>query len=282
MKPESFAFLSKWLHDRTGLVLGPDKLYLVESRLSPVARKWNLAGLDAVVAEIRGNRGADFIADVSDAMMTNESFFFRDIRPFEQFSDMVLPKLMQARAAQKRLRIWSAAASTGQEPYTLAMLLKEQESKLAGWRLEIVGTDISREALDRAKAGVYTQFEVQRGLPVQLLIKYFRQNGDKWSVNDTLKQMVQLREFNLLQDPTSLGQFDVVFCRNVLIYFDQATKGAVLGRIANLMPPDGVLYLGGSETVLGITEKFAPMQGQRGIYCVAGGVAPAAAVAARA
>jgi chemotaxis protein methyltransferase CheR len=264
------------------LVLGPDKLYLVESRLSPVARKWNLAGLDAVVAEIRGNRGADFIADVSDAMMTNESFFFRDIRPFEQFSDMVLPKLMQARAAQKRLRIWSAAASTGQEPYTLAMLLKEQESKLAGWRLEIVGTDISREALDRAKAGVYTQFEVQRGLPVQLLIKYFRQNGDKWSVNDTLKQMVQLREFNLLQDPTSLGQFDVVFCRNVLIYFDQATKGAVLGRIANLMPPDGVLYLGGSETVLGITEKFAPMQGQRGFYCVAGGVAPAAAVAARA
>ena len=236
MKPEGFAFLSKWLYERTGLVLGPDKLYLVESRLSPIARKFNLSGLDAIVVELRSGRTGDFVTEVSDAMMTNESFFYRDVKPFDQFRDMVLPKLVQARAATRKLRIWSAASSTGQEPYTLAMLLKEQEAKLAGWKVEIVGTDISRDALDRAKAGLYTQFEVQRGLPVQMLLKYFKQQGDRWLIAEPLRQMVQYREFNLLSDPGTLGQFDIVFCRNVLIYFDQATKGAVLGRIARTMP----------------------------------------------
>jgi chemotaxis protein methyltransferase CheR len=274
MKPEGFAYLSKWLYDRTGLVLGPDKLYLVESRLSPVARKYNLTGLDAIIVELRSGRAGEFATEVSDAMMTNESFFYRDVKPFDQFRDLVLPSLLQARAAVRRIRIWSAASSTGQEPYTLAMLIKEAEAKLQGWKVEIVGTDISKEALDRAKAGLYTQFEVQRGLPIQMLMKYFRQQGDRWQISDALKQMVQFREFNLLQDPTTLGQFDVVFCRNVLIYFDQATKGAVLGRIAKLMPADGYLYLGGAETVLGISERFAPIAGQRGIYALS---SPAAA-----
>ncbi|MBL8697229.1 MAG: protein-glutamate O-methyltransferase [Alphaproteobacteria bacterium] len=283
MKPDSFAFLSKWLYERTGLVLGPDKLYLVESRLSPVARKFNLAGLDAIVVEIKSGRGGEFATEVSDAMMTNESFFYRDVKPFDQFKDLVLPRMMQARASVRRLRIWSAAASTGQEPYTLAMIIKEMDAKLAGWKIEIVGTDISREALDRAKAGLYTQFEVQRGLPIQMLLKYFKQQGDRWQIADSIKQMVQLREFNLLTDPASLGQFDVVFCRNVLIYFDQPTKAAVLARIAKQMPNDGILYLGGAETVLGVTDKFAPLPGQRGIYGVAAGLAAAPApVAARA
>jgi len=286
MKPEGFAFLSKWLYERTGLVLGPDKLYLVESRLSPIARKFNLSGLDAIVVELRSGRTGDFVTEVSDAMMTNESFFYRDVKPFDQFRDMVLPKLVQARAATRKLRIWSAASSTGQEPYTLAMLLKEQEAKLAGWKVEIVGTDISRDALDRAKAGLYTQFEVQRGLPVQMLLKYFKQQGDRWLIAEPLRQMVQYREFNLLSDPGTLGQFDIVFCRNVLIYFDQATKGAVLGRIARTMPTDGYLYLGGAETVLGISDKFAPVPGQRGIYArtptTAATSAPAMPMAARA
>lgn len=286
MKPEGFAFLSKWLYERTGLVLGPDKMYLVESRLSPIARKFNLSGLDAIVVELRSGRTGDFVTEVSDAMMTNESFFYRDVKPFDQFRDMVLPKLVQARAATKKLRIWSAASSTGQEPYTLAMLLKEQDARLAGWKIEIVGTDISRDALDRAKAGLYTQFEVQRGLPVQMLLKYFKQQGDRWLIAEPLRQMVQYREFNLLSDPGALGQFDVVFCRNVLIYFDQATKGAVLGRIARTMPADGYLYLGGAETVLGISDKFAPVPGQRGIYArtptTAGASAPAMPMAARA
>lgn len=274
MKPEGFAYLSKWLYDRTGLVLGPDKLYLVESRLSPIARKHNLAGLDAIIVELRSGRAGEFATEVSDAMMTNESFFYRDVKPFEQFRDLVLPALLQARASARRIRIWSAASSTGQEPYTLAMLVKEAEAKLQGWKVEIVGTDISKEALDRAKAGLYTQFEVQRGLPIQMLMKYFKQQGDRWQISDALKQMVQFREFNLLQDPGALGQFDVVFCRNVLIYFDQPTKGAVLGRIAKLMPADGYLYLGGAETVLGISDRFAPVPGQRGIYAL---TAPASA-----
>ncbi len=286
MKPEGFAFLSKWLYERTGLVLGPDKLYLVESRLSPIARKFNLSGLDAIVVELRSGRTGDFVTEVSDAMMTNESFFYRDVKPFDQFRDAVLPKLVQARAATRKLRIWSAASSTGQEPYTLAMLLKEQEAKLAGWKIEIVGTDISRDALERAKAGLYTQFEVQRGLPVQMLLKYFKQQGDRWLIAEPLREMVQYREFNLLSDPGALGQFDVVFCRNVLIYFDQVTKGAVLGRIARTMPADGYLYLGGAETVLGISDKFAPVPGQRGIYArtptTAAVSAPAMPIAARA
>ena len=287
MKPEGFAFLTKWLYDRTGLAIGPDKLYLVESRLSPIARKFNLSGLDAIVIELRSGRTGDFTTEVSDAMMTNESFFYRDVKPFDLFRDVVLPKLVQLRASTRKIRIWSAASSTGQEPYTIAMLLKEQEAKLAGWKIEIVGTDISRDALERAKAGLYTQFEVQRGLPVQMLLKHFKQQGDRWQISESLKQMVQYREFNLLSDPAVLGQFDVVFCRNVLIYFDQATKSSVLGRIARMMPPDGFLYLGGAETVLGISEKFAPMPGQRGIYArmpVAGSAnaPPPAAVAARA
>ena len=266
MKPDNFAWICRYLLDNTGLVLGNDKLYLVESRLSPVARKWNVAGLDALTETLRNGKDAGLQRDVVDAMMTNESFFFRDGKPFEQFRQVVLPRLLQARAAQKSFRIWSAACSTGQEPYTLAMILKEEQAKLPGWRIEIVATDLSREALDRAREGIYSQFEVQRGLPIQLLVKYFKQNGDRWQIAPELRSQITFRELNLLSDFTSLGTFDVVFCRNVLIYFDQATKTVILERVSRMMPPDGILYLGGAETVLGVTEKFAPMPAHRGIY----------------
>jgi chemotaxis protein methyltransferase CheR len=213
--------------------------------------------------------------------MTNESLFFRDIKPFEQLKQLVLPKLQQSRATKKVIRIWSAACSTGQEPYTLAMILSEDVAKYGDWRIEIVATDISKEALDRAKAGTYTQFEVQRGLPINMLVKYFKQNGDKWQIDQKLRNMIQFREFNLLQDPGTLGQFDVVLCRNVLIYFDQSTKSGVLDRIAKLLAADGVLYLGGAETVLGVSDKFAPLPGQRGVYgVVAEKMAPKQAVRA--
>ncbi|HEX2115798.1 MAG TPA: protein-glutamate O-methyltransferase [Alphaproteobacteria bacterium] len=266
MKQDNFAWICKHLFETTGLVLGPDKLYLVESRLSPVARKYNAADLDALTDALRAGRNTELMRDVTDAMMTNESFFFRDGKPFEQFKQIVLPKLMQARAAQKTIRIWSAACSTGQEPYTLAMILKEEGAKLAGWRIEIVGTDLSREALERAKQGAYSQFEVQRGLPITLLVKYFTQSGDRWMISPELKNNISFKELNLLSDFTTLGTFDVVFCRNVLIYFDQTTKAKILEKISRMMPADGVLYLGGAETVLGVTEKFAPMPNQRGIY----------------
>jgi chemotaxis protein methyltransferase CheR len=274
VKPDDFAYFTKYIYDQTGLVLGPDKMYLIESRLAPLARKWNVATIDLLVGQLRSTKDAALQRDVVDAMMTNESFFFRDGKPFDQFRQLILPALLQSRAAKKSFRIWCAAASTGQEPYTLAMILKEEAAKLAGWRVDIVGTDISHEALERAKAGIYTQFEVQRGLPITLLVKYFKQQGDKWGIAPEIRTAVQYRSFNLLSDFASLGSFDVIFCRNVLIYFDQKTKGQILDRMAKLMPADGVLYLGGAETVLGVTERFQPMPGQRGIYQV---VAPGGA-----
>ena len=226
-----------------------------------------------LISVLRTKQEEELAREVMEAMTTNESFFFRDIKPFDLLRDVVLPELLKKRAAKKSFRIWCAASSSGQEPYTLAMVLKEEAAKLAGWRYEIVATDISTEMLNKAKAGLYSQFEVQRGLPVQLLMKYFKKQGDLWQIDAALRAMVQYKEFNLLNSPNVLGKFDVVFCRNVLIYFDQATKGVVLGRIADLIPSDGVLFLGGAETVLGISDHFQPMAGQRGVYCLTTGAA---------
>lgn len=267
MKPDDFDFLAKLLKDRSGLVLSKDKSYLLESRLMPVARKRGFKGLEELVAQLR-KRDEALAADVTDAMTTNESFFFRDTKPFDQFRDIVLPNLLKTRATKKSFRIWCAAASSGQEPYSLAMILKENAAKLAGWRTEIIGTDLSREILQKARAGLYSQFEVQRGLPIQLLVKYFKKRDDQWEIDPAIRAMVQYKEWNLLQDLKALGTFDVVFCRNVLIYFDQPTKGMVLDNISKQMTDDGVLYLGGAETVLGISERFKPIAGQRGVYAV--------------
>jgi chemotaxis protein methyltransferase CheR len=268
MKPEDFGFLAALLKRQSGLVLTPDKSYLVESRLLPITRKHGLESLDALVGQLRtSSESSAIVKEVIDAMTTNESFFFRDIKPFDQFKQLVLPRLMQARAATRKIRIWSAACSSGQEPYSLAMILREEGAKLAGWRFEIMATDISVEMLEKSKAGMYSQFEVQRGLPVQYLVKYFAQMGDKWKIDPSLREIIQFREFNLLNDPSPLGQFDVVFCRNVLIYFDNDTKRQILERVNKLMPGDGFLYLGGAETVLGITDRFQAVPGERGIYC---------------
>jgi chemotaxis protein methyltransferase CheR len=177
-----------------------------------------------------------------------------------------MPNLLASRAKEKRVRIWCAAASTGQEPYSLAMCLKEMKDKLTGWRVEIIGTDLSLEVLEKAKAGIYSQFEVQRGLPINLLVKYFTQNGDTWQIAPEIRAMVQYRPLNLLADFAHLGAFDVVFCRNVLIYFDQDTKVGVLNRIARLLEGDGFLMLGAAETVVGLTEAFKPMPDKRGLY----------------
>ncbi|MBF0562364.1 MAG: protein-glutamate O-methyltransferase [Alphaproteobacteria bacterium] len=267
MRPEDFDFVSRLLKDRSGLVLTRDKAYLLESRLMPVARKRGLKGLEELVQGLRSNDEA-LVREVTEAMTTNESFFFRDNKPFEQFRDVVLPYMLEARAAKRSIRIWSAAASSGQESYSLGMLLREQAARLNGWKIEIVGTDISRDILEKARAGVYSQFEVQRGLPIQFLVKYFKKRDDVWQIDPAVRAMVQYKEWNLLSDLKPLGQFDIVFCRNVLIYFDQPTKTAILDKVAKLMPDDGVLYLGGAETVLGISERFKPLQGQRGIYAI--------------
>ena len=267
MKPEDFEFVSQLVKDRSGLVLTSDKAYLLESRLMPVARRHAMKGLEDLVQEMRARRAEDLLREVTEAMTTNESFFFRDIKPFDIFRTVVLPGVMKNRPSSKHIRIWCAAASSGQEPYSLAIILKEEAAKLNGWRVDILGTDIATEILHKAKAGIYSQFEVQRGLPIQLLLKYFQKVDDMWQVSPELRAMVQFRELNLLNTLSGLGRFDVVFCRNVLIYFDQQTKTQVLERISSQMPEDGFLFLGGAETVLGISEKFKPLVGQRGVYC---------------
>lgn len=269
MKPEDFAFFCKLILERTGLVLGADKTYLIESRLTPVARKHNIPGLDALAVSLRQGKDAILLRDFTDALMTNESFFFRDSKPFEQFRDVVLPKLMAARAGSKRIRIWSAACSTGQEPYSLAMILKEQGAKLAGWTIDIVGTDISHEVLSRAQSGVYTQFEVQRGLPIRMLTKHFVKEGDNWRLSPRIRAMVNFRRYNLLDDLSPLGRFDIVFCRNVLIYFDPPTKARVLDAVARQLAPDGYLVLGAAETVLGVSDALKPSPAEPGIYALA-------------
>lgn len=268
MKPENFEFLIGFLKETSGLVLTKEKGYLIENRLMPIVRKRMISGLDDLVVAVRAGSDKDLIKEVTEAMTTNESFFFRDNTPFQQFREIVLPRFIESRAARMALRIWCAAASTGQEPYTLAMILREEAAKLSGWRLEIVATDLSTEALDRARAGVYTQFEVQRGLPIQYLVKYFQQKDSHWEIKDSVKSLVKFRPFNLLDEPSVIGPCDIVFCRNVLIYFDHETKGQVLAKIRRLLPADGVLYLGGAETVLGISDHFKPIQGLNGAYAV--------------
>jgi chemotaxis protein methyltransferase CheR len=266
MNSDVFTLLSNLVRERSGLVLTPEKGYLLESRLLPVARKWEQKSVAELAAVLRGRPNPKLIRDIVEAMTTNESFFFRDIKPFDQFKTLVLPHLLKKRAATKSIRIWSAACSSGQEPYSLAMILNEHRLQLAGWKVEIIATDLSTEILDKARAGLYSQFEVQRGLPIQLLVKYFKQEGDRWQVDAAIRSMVAYRPFNLLDDLASLGRFDVIFCRNVLIYFDQPTKAKVLDAMSRQLAPDGHLYLGGAETVLGITDKLQPLPEQRGIY----------------
>jgi chemotaxis protein methyltransferase CheR len=263
--PTDYEYLRKFLKERSGLDLSPDKQYLVESRLLPLARKASLPGIPDLVLKIRNGDGR-LASDVVEAMTTNETFFFRDKIPFDHLRDSIVPGLIQARAARKSLRIWSAASSTGQEPYSIAMCLKEMGAALAGWRIEIVATDLSQEVLEKSKAGLYSQFEVQRGLPIQLLMKYFTQVGDVWQLNADVRAMVQYRQLNLLQDFSHLGTFDVIFCRNVLIYFDQDTKAVIFERMAKSLEADGTLLLGAAESVVGITDAFRPISDRRGLY----------------
>ena len=266
MTPQDFDYLRQLLRERSGLVLPAEKQYLAESRLLPVAKKHGLPGLTELVAKLKAANTAPLGTDVVEAMTTNESFFFRDKVPFDHFRDTIMPALMAARAREKRLRIWCAACATGQEPYSLAMDVRGFGAALAGWRIEIVATDLSNEVLEKAKAGIYSQFEVQRGLPIQQLVKFFSQVGEAWQIAPEIRAMVKFRPLNLLNDFSSLGTFDVVFCRNVLIYFDQDTKAGVLNRIARQMPADGFLILGAAETVVGLTDAFRPMSDKRGLY----------------
>lgn len=256
MTPTDFDFLAKLLLDASGLSLGENKRYLVESRLVPLAQSFGLTGIDQLVKEIRGGRVPRLKDAVIEAMTTNETSFFRDRTPFEELKQSLLPELIGARRTSRSLRIWSAAGSTGQEPYSIAMMLADSFPELDSWRVEIVATDIAAAAIDRGKSGLYSTFEVQRGLPVQSLVKHFRQVGAQWEISETLRRKVRWERLNLLDDLRRLGMFDIVFCRNVLIYFTPETKATVLTRIRRQIHPDGALILGAAETAIGLGTDF--------------------------
>jgi chemotaxis protein methyltransferase CheR len=266
MIPEpDFSFIAREVKTRSGLVLTSDKAYLLETRLAPIARRENLGGVPELLAQARTRRDEKLIWQITDALTTNETFFFRDKTPFDLMRDHALPTLLKARGARARLRIWCAAASTGQEPYSIAMVLDELRSAGRGIEAEIIATDISDRVLEKARAGLYSQFEVQRGLPAALLCRHFEKSGDLWRISDRLRSMVRFQRHNLLQDCRSLGKFDIVFCRNVLIYFDQDAKRATLERIAAVTAEDGFLMLGAAETVMNITDAFAGIPELRGL-----------------
>ena len=265
----TFDTIANLLKVRSGLAIGQDKLYLLDTRLASILKRHQLPNLNALAERLRGARAEILAQEVVEAMTTNESLFFRDDKPFEHFRTQALPRLHAARPPGAKLRVWSAASSSGQEAYSLAMILSDLRASLGDRHVEIIGTDIAREQLARARDGLYSQFEVQRGLPMQMLVKHFRKEAAGWRVAEAIRRMVEFREWNLLADLRPLGRFDIVFCRNVLIYFDQTTKARVLEAIAALLPPDGLLYLGGAETVLGITSRLAPLAGVRGVYGLA-------------
>jgi chemotaxis protein methyltransferase CheR len=266
MDPQVFSTLAAFLKSNSGLALTPDKAYLVSSRLLPVAQQYSFKSVDELVLKLTASAPPRLKQDVIEAMTTNETSFFRDTTPFDNFKTHVLTELLERRKSRRSIRILCAAASSGQEPYSLAMIMAEQNIRLAGWNTEILGVDLDAKILKRAEEATYSQFEVQRGLPVQLLMKYFEQNQQMWRLKPQIRSMVKFRQSNLLESLSSLGKFDVIFCRNVLIYFDTATKKNVLDRLADQLASDGFLFLGGAETVLDITSRFAPSPGHRGVY----------------
>ena len=256
----------KLVLDRSGLVLTADKDYLLKSRLEPLARKDGFLGLDQLLAKVGAEPSGALAQRCIDAMATHESFFFRDGTPFNLLAGRVLPQLVEARAATRALRIWCAACSSGQEPYSLAMLLMEEQHRMPGWRIDILATDMSLPILERARTGLYSDFEVRRGLSDARLARWFTPTGDNWLLSPQIRSMVRFAPHNLLAGTSGLGRFDLIFCRNVLIYFDREHKRAALGQISQALEPHGALVLGSAETVVGLDSAFAPVVGLRGVF----------------
>lgn len=265
--PQDFKFICTLVEKESGIHLTADKEYLVESRLLPVTRKFQLIDIGALVSKLQRAGDAELTRAVIDAMTTNETFFFRDTKPFDYIKDSILPDMLPQLGP--KFRVWSAACSTGQEPYSLSILLKENPSLLAGKSYSITATDICWEVLDKAQNAVYSQFEVQRGLSIALLMKYFAQsatNKDAWKLKDEIRTTVDYKHLNLLEHYTMVGPVDLIMCRNVLIYFETPVKQAILQKMHSMLPPHGVLMLGGSETLIGVTDSFTQYGDMRGVY----------------
>jgi chemotaxis protein methyltransferase CheR len=265
MKPEDVEVVRGVVLSRSGVVIDPTKTYLIESRLAPLARREGFASLGDLVQAIRSRRDDKLMWSVTEALTSSETCFFRDGAPFDQFRDEILPELAQRRGEQP-IRIWSAACATGQEPYSLAMIVDAERPKLPGARIELYGSDLSERCLEKAQSGLYTQFEVQRGLPIRLLVRHFEPMEEHWALSPRVRQMVRWRRINLLADLRALGTFDVIFCRNVISAFDEAVRRRVLEQLAQALPEDGRLILGFDETVVGVTEALRPVSGRRGVY----------------
>jgi chemotaxis protein methyltransferase CheR len=260
MTPDDFEFICKLLQQASAVVLERGKEYLVESRLGPVVRRLGLASITDLVARLRAPGSNGLVPQVIDALVTTETSFFRDVHPFESLRKVVVPDLIRRRAGDRALAIWCCASSTGQEPYSLAMLLHDHFPELRTWKVFLLATDVSREMLARAREGRYNQLEVNRGLPAALLVKYFEQHGTHWQLRDEVRRLVDFRELNLSQPWPPLPRMDLVINRNVMIYFDVATRKSILSRTARLLRPDGYLLLGGSETTYNLDDSFQRVQ----------------------
>jgi chemotaxis protein methyltransferase CheR len=254
IKPENYKFLQAQVYSQTGIVLEQDKHYLFESRLAPIVRQLGLDSINDLCALIQATRETGVGRQVVEAMTTNETYFFRDPAHYDAIRTVLLPGLKEERRATRKLRFWSAASSTGQEAYSLAMLLLE--NGLIDWNIQILGTDFSSLVLERARSGKYQQIEVNRGLPASLLVKYFRRNGVDWQLSEPARQMARFETIDLRESMRALGPFDLVFCRNVMIYFDAETKSKILKQLHSTLFRGGWLLLGGVETAFGVEEWF--------------------------
>jgi chemotaxis protein methyltransferase CheR len=266
LTPANFDFVRMLVRQRAAIVLAPDKAYLAETRLSSLAWQEGLSSVDHLLARLRSGPDDGLQRKVVEAMTTNETSFFRDLHPFEALRQTVLPELVQRRPAAVGLHLWSAACASGQEPYSLAMLVHEHFPTLAAGRLRIIASDLSTEMLDRARQGVYSQMEVNRGLPARLLVKYFQKHGQDWQIKDDVRRLVEFRPINLVGAWPALPALDVVLLRNVLIYFDVATKKQILGKVRQLLRPDGCLILGGAETTINLDDAFERVTAGRSGY----------------
>ncbi len=251
-----FTYFAKFLHENSAIVVGSDKNYLLDSRLTPIQRRLGLHDLGALVQKLRTEPFGNLHREVIEAMTTNETYFFRDVKPFEALKADVLPEVIERNATKRTLNIWCAATASGQEPYSIQMLLKENFPQLSTWNVKIHCTDLSQEMVNRTTAGKYTQLEVNRGLPASLLIKHFEKNGIDWQVKSYLKTGIEARVMNLARPWPMMPKMDIVFMRNVLIYFDIETKRSIFNQLTRVMVPSGVLFLGGSETTLNLSNAF--------------------------
>lgn len=276
MDAVEFEYLRQMLLERSGAVVTLEKSYLINSRLMPIARSCGHADVAELIKALRCRPDEAVLEQIVDAMTTNETLFFRDNWPFQKLREIVLPDMMKRNQGSKRLRIWSAASSSGQEPYSIAIVLNEMRHLLVGWQTTIVGTDISSEILARAGEATYTDFEVRRGLSDEMLNRYFLPEGANWKVRPEVRNMVEFKKFNLLDNPLASGLFgfDVIFCRNVLIYFDEPTRARVLASLAGALRPGGYLLLGGAETVVGFSDAFSLVRGERGLFQLSAEKAP--------